>query len=91
MKNKLTLLSLPPSSPKDYNYRYVSVVEQRLAESLTSYRQTKEGEFHRRKGDAGTFKNVQTFVPVHFYSQLVRHEEGCGLLKEEVGVVMLIN
>ena len=74
----------PP--PKDYNYRYVSVVEQRLAESLTSYRQTKEGEFHRRKGDAGTFKNIQTFVPVHFYSQLVRHEEGCGLLKEEVGV-----
>ena len=31
-----------------------------------------------------TFKSEKAFVPVHFYGQLVRQEEGCVLLKEEV-------
>ena len=61
----------------------MSVVEQRLAETLTFYRPTREGEYHRRS-DRSNLRSLKTFVPVHFYSQLVRHEEGCELLNEEV-------
>lgn len=40
-----------------------------------------------------TFKSQKAFVPVHFYGQLVRQEEGCALLKEEVifSIVMYFN
>ena len=68
----------------------MSVVEQRLAENLTAYHQTREGEYLRRKGECISFKNVKTFVPVHLYSQLVRHDDGCGLLNEEVGVYISV-
>ena len=49
---------------------YVSVVEQRLTESLTVYWWTREGEFLRWKGECISFRNVNIFVPIHFYSQL---------------------
>ena len=68
----------------------MSVVEQRLAESLTVYQQTREGEYLRRKGECISFKNMNIFVPVHFYSQLVQHDDGCGLLNEKVGVYISV-
>ena len=68
----------------------MSVVEQRLAESLTVYRQTREGEYLRRKREYISFKNVNIFVPIHFYSQLVCHDDGCDLLNEEVGVYVSV-
>lgn len=61
----------------------MSVVEQQLAENLTSYRPTREGEYHRRS-DYSNFKYLKAFVPVHFYGQLVRHDDGCELLHDEV-------
>ena len=62
--------SLPPSSlshlpfyPKDFNTLYVYIVEERLAEALTSYKQIDEGEFIRRSNT----KSV--WAPVSFPGQ----------------------
>lgn len=38
---------------------------------------------------SSSFVSVKSFVPVHFYGQLVQHNEGCTLLKNEVSFVYL--
>lgn len=58
------------------------IVEERLAETLTSFKQTEEGEFVRRNNTAVIFPKA--FVPVHLYGQLVQHEEGCVSIEKEV-------
>jgi len=67
---------------QDINTLYVYFVEERLAESLTSYQQTGEGEFVRRTNTSLTHPKA-CFVPIHFYGQLVQHDEGCALLEKE--------
>ena len=67
---------------QEYNLLYVYIVEERLAETLTSFKQTEEGEFIRRRYTSLIFPKA--FVPVHFYGQLVQHKEGCTFLEKEV-------
>ena len=35
-------------------------------------------------GIPSSFVSQKVFVPVHFYGQLVQHDEGCALLRNEV-------
>lgn len=65
---------------EEYNQCYVYLVEEKLAEALTSYRQMEAGEFNR-VSDSSVI-SPKAFVPIHFYGQLVQHEEGCALLKQ---------
>ncbi|KAL5486702.1 hypothetical protein EMCRGX_G019218 [Ephydatia muelleri] len=65
---------------EEYNQCYVYLVEEKLAEALTSYRQMEEGEF-TRISDSSVI-SPKAFVPIHFYGQLVQHEEGFALLKQ---------
>ncbi len=67
---------------QEHNLLYVYIVEEMLAETLTSFKQTEEGEFVRRNNTALIFPKA--FVPVHLYGQLVQHEEGCISIEKEV-------
>ncbi|XP_062509189.1 rapamycin-insensitive companion of mTOR-like [Corticium candelabrum] len=66
---------------QDYNKRYVVQTEQRLAECLTGYRKTDEGQYIRRSRIQLT--RLDVFAPVHFYGQLVQLREGCKLLQKQ--------
>ncbi|CAI8054557.1 Rapamycin-insensitive companion of mTOR [Geodia barretti] len=61
-----------------YSKLYVYIVEERLAEALTSFKIVDEGQFIRRT-DSSVIQ-PEAFVPVHFYGQIVQHEEGCAML-----------
>lgn len=66
--------------------RYVKVVEERLNEALTTYEKSYDGSFVRRSHSRVSRKDC--FVPVHLYGQLVQHEPGYDLLKQQVSGIL---
>ncbi|XP_056601916.1 rapamycin-insensitive companion of mTOR [Triplophysa dalaica] len=70
---------------KEYNLKYVDMIEEQLNEALTTYRKPVDGDnYVRRSNQRSQRPNV--FLPVHLYGQLVHDKTGC-LLLEAQGVV----
>ncbi|CAB1320062.1 unnamed protein product, partial [Coregonus sp. 'balchen'] len=58
---------------KEYNLKYVDLIEEQLNEALTTYRKPVDGDNYR--------PNV--YLPVHLYGQLVHDKTGCHLLEAQ--------
>jgi rapamycin-insensitive companion of mTOR len=71
----------------EYNKVYVKVVEERLTQAFTSYRKVKDEEFIKRN-IAGDSSRHPALVPVHLYSQLACHDDGCDVL-DRTGYISL--
>ncbi|XP_065198170.1 rapamycin-insensitive companion of mTOR-like [Sycon ciliatum] len=63
------------------NKAYVGIVEYRLAQSMTSFKQQPEGQYTRRSAtDRHLAGSRELLVPIHFYGQLAQQREGFELL-----------
>ncbi|TRY71427.1 hypothetical protein DNTS_011668 [Danionella cerebrum] len=70
---------------KEYNLKYVDMIEEQLNEALTTYRKPVDGDNYVRRSNQ-RFQRPNVFLPVHLYGQLVHDKTGC-LLLEAQGVI----
>ncbi|XP_034564894.1 rapamycin-insensitive companion of mTOR-like [Notolabrus celidotus] len=67
---------------KEFNLKYVDLIEEQLNEALTTYRKPVNGEdFVRRSNQRSQRPHV--YLPVHLYGQLVHEKTGCQLLQAQ--------
>ncbi|XP_022600146.1 rapamycin-insensitive companion of mTOR-like [Seriola dumerili] len=67
---------------KEYNLKYVDMIEEQLNEALTTYRKPVNGDnYVRRSNQRSQRPNV--YLPVHLYGQLVHEKTGCQLLEAQ--------
>ncbi|KAG7235532.1 hypothetical protein INR49_002578 [Caranx melampygus] len=67
---------------KEYNLKYVDMIEEQLNEALTTYRKPVNGDnYVRRSNQRSQRPNV--YLPVHLYGQLVHDKTGCQLLESQ--------
>ncbi|XP_071322284.1 rapamycin-insensitive companion of mTOR-like isoform X2 [Trachinotus anak] len=67
---------------KEYNLKYVDMIEEQLNEALTTYRKPVNGDnYVRRSNQRSQRPNV--YLPVHLYGQLVHDKTGCQLLEAQ--------
>nr|XP_023421001.1 rapamycin-insensitive companion of mTOR [Cavia porcellus] len=65
---------------KEYNSRYVDLIEEQLNEALTTYRKPIDGDNYVRRSNQ-RLQRPHVYLPVHLYGQLVHHKTGCHLLE----------
>ncbi|XP_051967388.1 rapamycin-insensitive companion of mTOR [Xyrauchen texanus] len=70
---------------KEYNLKYVDMIEEQLNEALTTYRKPVNGDNYVRRSNQ-RLQRPNVFLPVHLYGQLVHDKTGC-LLLEAQGVI----
>ncbi|XP_052454419.1 rapamycin-insensitive companion of mTOR isoform X2 [Carassius gibelio] len=70
---------------KEYNLKYVDMIEEQLNEALTTYRKPVDGDNYVRRSNQ-RLQRPNVFLPVHLYGQLVHDKTGC-LLLEAQGVI----
>uniref|UniRef100_A0A3B4BJD4 Uncharacterized protein n=1 Tax=Periophthalmus magnuspinnatus TaxID=409849 RepID=A0A3B4BJD4_9GOBI len=66
---------------KEYNLKYVDLIEEQLNEALTTYRKPVDGDNYVRRSNQLQRPNV--YLPVHLYGQLVHDKTGCHLLEAQ--------
>ncbi|KYO29027.1 rapamycin-insensitive companion of mTOR [Alligator mississippiensis] len=65
---------------KEYNLKYVELIEEQLNEALTTYRKPIDGDNYVRRSNQ-RLQRPHVYLPVHLYGQLVHHKTGCHLLE----------
>uniref|UniRef100_A0A665T2J1 RPTOR independent companion of MTOR, complex 2b n=1 Tax=Echeneis naucrates TaxID=173247 RepID=A0A665T2J1_ECHNA len=65
---------------KEYNLKYVDMVEEQLNEALTTYRKPVNGDNYVRCSNQRS-QRPNVYLPVHLYGQLVYDKTGCQLLE----------
>ncbi|XP_071009211.1 rapamycin-insensitive companion of mTOR-like isoform X2 [Oncorhynchus clarkii lewisi] len=65
---------------KEYNLKYVDMIEEQLNEALTTYRKPVDGDNYVRRSNQ-RLQRPNVYLPVHLYSQLVHDKTGCHLLE----------
>ncbi|XP_029434237.1 LOW QUALITY PROTEIN: rapamycin-insensitive companion of mTOR [Rhinatrema bivittatum] len=65
---------------KEYNVKYVELIEEQLNEALTTYRKPIDGDNYVRRSNQ-RLQRPHVYLPVHLYGQLVHHKTGCHLLE----------
>ncbi|XP_016140153.1 rapamycin-insensitive companion of mTOR-like [Sinocyclocheilus grahami] len=70
---------------KEYNLKYVDMIEEQMNEALTTYRKPVDGDNYVRRSNQ-RLQRPNVFLPVHLYGQLVHDKTGC-LLLEAQGVI----
>uniref|UniRef100_A0A673JGQ4 RPTOR independent companion of MTOR, complex 2 a n=1 Tax=Sinocyclocheilus rhinocerous TaxID=307959 RepID=A0A673JGQ4_9TELE len=68
---------------KEYNFKYVDLIEEQLNEALTTYRKPVDGDNYVRRSNQ-RLQRPNVFLPVHLYGQLVHDKTGCHLLENVV-------
>ncbi|XP_036382233.1 rapamycin-insensitive companion of mTOR [Megalops cyprinoides] len=67
---------------KEYNLKYVDLIEEQLNEALTTYRKPVDGDNYVRRSNQ-RLQRPNVYLPVHLYSQLVHDKTGCHLLEAQ--------
>ncbi|XP_053557196.1 rapamycin-insensitive companion of mTOR isoform X2 [Bombina bombina] len=67
---------------KEYNLKYVDLMEEQLNEALTTYRKPVDGDNYVRRSNQ-RLQRPHVYLPVHLYGQLVHHKTGCHLLEAQ--------
>ncbi|KAM9250994.1 rapamycin-insensitive companion of mTOR isoform 1-T1 [Cariama cristata] len=67
---------------KEYNLKYVEMIEEQLNEALTTYRKPVDGDNYVRRSNQ-RLQRPHVYLPVHLYGQLVHHKTGCHLLESQ--------
>ncbi|XP_051960236.1 rapamycin-insensitive companion of mTOR [Xyrauchen texanus] len=67
---------------KEYNLKYVDLLEEQLNEALTTYRKPVDGDNYVRRSNQ-RLQRPNVFLPVHLYGQLVHDKTGCHLLEAQ--------
>ncbi|XP_068594516.1 rapamycin-insensitive companion of mTOR-like [Brachionichthys hirsutus] len=67
---------------KEYNYKYVDLIEEQLNEALTTYRKPVDGDNYVRRSNQ-RLQRPNVYLPVHLYGQLVHDKTGCHLLEAQ--------
>ncbi|KAM6965452.1 rapamycin-insensitive companion of mTOR-like [Aplochiton taeniatus] len=67
---------------KEYNLKYVDLIEEQLNEALTTYRKPVDGDNYVRRSNQ-RLQRPNVFLPVHLYGQLVHDKTGCQLLEAQ--------
>ncbi|XP_067885233.1 rapamycin-insensitive companion of mTOR isoform X1 [Heterodontus francisci] len=67
---------------KEYNMKYVDLIEEQLNEALTTYRKPADGENYVRRSNQ-RLQRPYVYLPIHLYGQLVHHKTGCHLLEAQ--------
>ncbi|GCC36213.1 hypothetical protein chiPu_0014705 [Chiloscyllium punctatum] len=67
---------------KEYNLKYVDLIEEQLNEALTTYRKPADGENYVRRSNQ-RLQRPYVYLPIHLYGQLVHHKTGCYLLEAQ--------
>ncbi|XP_018100001.1 rapamycin-insensitive companion of mTOR [Xenopus laevis] len=65
---------------KEYNSKYVDLIEEQLNEALTTYRKPVDGDNYVRRSSQRQ-QRPHVYLPVHLYGQLVYHKTGSHLLE----------
>ncbi|KAL0965688.1 hypothetical protein UPYG_G00284480 [Umbra pygmaea] len=65
---------------KEYNLKYVDMIEEQLNEALTAYRKPVDGDNYVRRSNQ-RLQRPNVHLPVHLYGQLVHDKTGCHLLE----------
>ncbi|XP_069077437.1 rapamycin-insensitive companion of mTOR isoform X1 [Pleurodeles waltl] len=65
---------------KEYNLKYVELMEEQLNEALTTYRKPVDGDNYVRRSNQ-RLQRPHVYLSVHLYGQLVHHKTGCHLLE----------
>ncbi|XP_028851215.1 rapamycin-insensitive companion of mTOR-like isoform X2 [Denticeps clupeoides] len=65
---------------KEYNLKYVDLIEEQLNEALTTYRKPVDGDNYVRRSNQ-RLQRPNVYLPVHLYGQLVHDKTGCQLLE----------
>ncbi|XP_056888315.1 rapamycin-insensitive companion of mTOR-like [Takifugu flavidus] len=65
---------------KEYNLKYVDLIEEQLNEALTTYRKPVDGDNYVRRSNQ-RLQRPNVYLPVHLYAQLVHDKTGCHLLE----------
>uniref|UniRef100_A0A673I6D5 Rapamycin-insensitive companion of mTOR-like n=1 Tax=Sinocyclocheilus rhinocerous TaxID=307959 RepID=A0A673I6D5_9TELE len=68
---------------KEYNLKYVDMIEEQMNEALTTYRKPVDGDNYVRRSNQ-RLQRPNVFLPVHLYGQLVHDKTGCLLLEAQV-------
>ena len=67
---------------KNFNFKYVRLVEDLLYETFTCHNRSEDGTFGRRS-DKKNSSQKNTFIPPHLYGQLAQTSDGYELLLKE--------
>ncbi|KAM6975890.1 rapamycin-insensitive companion of mTOR-like [Tautogolabrus adspersus] len=67
---------------KEFNLKYVDLIEEQLNEALTTYRKPVNGEQYVRRSNQRS-QRPHVYLPVHLYGQLVHDKTGCQLLQAQ--------
>ncbi|XP_034152350.1 rapamycin-insensitive companion of mTOR isoform X4 [Esox lucius] len=67
---------------KEYNLKYVDLIEELLNEALTTYRKPVDGDNYVRRSNQ-RLQRPNVYLPVHLYGQLVHDKTGCHLLEAQ--------
>ncbi|XP_071770397.2 rapamycin-insensitive companion of mTOR-like [Centroberyx gerrardi] len=67
---------------KEYNLKYVDMIEEQLNEALTTYRKPVDGDNYVRRSNQ-RLQRPNVYLPVHLYGQLVHDKTGCHLLEAQ--------
>ncbi|XP_058491998.1 rapamycin-insensitive companion of mTOR-like [Solea solea] len=67
---------------KEYNLKYVDLIEEQLNEALTTYRKPVDGDNYVRRSNQ-RLQRPNVYLPVHLYGQLVHDKTGCHLLEAQ--------
>ncbi|XP_043925810.1 rapamycin-insensitive companion of mTOR [Protopterus annectens] len=67
---------------KEYNLKYVDLIEEQLNEALTTYRKPVDGDNYVRRSNQ-RLQRPNVYLPVHLYGQLVHQKTGCHLLETQ--------
>ncbi|KAM9338346.1 rapamycin-insensitive companion of mTOR-like [Symphorus nematophorus] len=67
---------------KEYNLKYVDMIEEQLNQALTTYRKPVNGDNYVRRSNQRLHR-PHVYLPVHLYGQLVHDKTGCQLLQAQ--------
>ncbi|XP_066568256.1 rapamycin-insensitive companion of mTOR isoform X5 [Amia ocellicauda] len=67
---------------KEYNLKYVDLIEEQLNEALTTYRKPVDGDNYVRRSNQ-RLQRPNVYLPIHLYGQLVHDKTGCHLLEAQ--------
>lgn len=67
---------------KEYNLKYVDLIEEQLNEALTTYRKPVDGDNYVRRSNQ-RLQRPNVYLPVHLYGQLVHDKTGCHLIESQ--------
>ncbi|XP_041958385.1 rapamycin-insensitive companion of mTOR [Alosa sapidissima] len=67
---------------REYNLKYVDLIEEQLNEALTTYRKPVDGDNYVRRSNQ-RLQRPNVYIPVHLYGQLVHDKTGCHLIEAQ--------